>query len=121
MRFLRLGPGNAVIPSGAGSQGRIYGGVFIHHHENGADNETPGNLVICQDNTIHREGDSMNYLIILGAGAALAVAGYLLLKREQRRSTKRVLLLARIAKYNTAEAGGRAAGYYPGSVVDPRD
>ena len=47
----------------------------------------------------------MNYLIILGAGAALAVAGYLLLKREQRRSTKRVLLLARIAKYNTAEAG----------------
>ena len=50
----------------------------------------------------------MNYLIILGAGAALAVAGYLLFKREQR-------------KYNTAEAGGRAAGYYPGSVVDPRD
>ena len=79
--------GQKAIPSGAGSQGRIYGGVFIHHHENGADNETPGNLVICQDNTIHREGDSMNYLIILGAGAALAVA----------------------------------AGYYPGSVVDPRD
>jgi len=95
--------------------------MSIHHHENGADNETPGNLVICQDNTIHREGDSMNYLIILGAGAALAVAGYLLFTREQRRSTKRVLLLARIAKYNTAEAGGRAAGYYPGSVVDPRD
>ena len=59
----------------------------------------------------------MNYLIILGAGAALAVAGYLLLKREQRRSTD----LARLAHYHTAEAEGRAAGYYPGSVVDPRD
>ena len=65
-----------------------------------------------------------SYLIILGAGAALAMAGYLLLKREQRRSTKRVLLLARIAEYNTAEAGATlamAAGYYPGSAVDPRD
>jgi len=33
--------------------------MSIHHHENGADNETPGNLVICQDNTIHREGNNV--------------------------------------------------------------
>jgi hypothetical protein len=63
----------------------------------------------------------MEFLIILGAGAILAGAGYWGLKREQRKSTELVHLLARLARYHTAEAGGRAAGYYPGSVVDPRD
>jgi glycine/D-amino acid oxidase-like deaminating enzyme len=63
----------------------------------------------------------MGYLIILGAGAILAATSYLLLKREQRRGRQRVAILARLARYHTAEAGGRAAGYYPGSKVDPRD
>ena len=62
-----------------------------------------------------------SYLIILGAGAVLAAAGYWGLKREQRRSTELVNFMARLARYHTAEAGGRAAGYYPGSLADPRD
>ena len=59
----------------------------------------------------------MNYLIILGAGAALAVPGYLLLKREQRRSTKRVLLLARIAKYKPRRPGAGPRGITPGPLL----
>ena len=58
------------------------------------------------------------YLIILGAGAILAGASFLLLRHEQRRGTERVKLLARLW---TTQAGGRAAGYLPGSLSDPRD
>lgn len=58
-----------------------------------------------------------SYLIILGAGAILAAWAW----RQFRREQKRRLILARLARYHTEEAGGRDAGYYPGSLSDPRD
>ena len=54
------------------------------------------------------------YLIMAAAGAILAawaIRGFI---REQRRAA----LLRRLKR---ALTGGRAVGYYPGSIVDPRD
>jgi len=59
----------------------------------------------------------MGFLIMAAAGAILAAWAFRQFRREQRRAA----ILARLARYHTAEAGGRAAGYYPGSLSDPRD
>ena len=59
----------------------------------------------------------MEYLMVAASMSILAAVSFRLFLRERRRAP----LLARLARYAAEAAGGRAAGYYPGSVADPRD
>lgn len=54
------------------------------------------------------------HLIMAAAGAIMAAWAIRGFRREQRRAA----LLRRLGRATT---GGRAAGYYPGSLSDPRD
>ena len=57
------------------------------------------------------------YLIMAAAGFILAAWAFRRFRREQRRRR----ILARLARLDGCHGWPDEAGYYPGSLADPRD
>jgi hypothetical protein len=59
----------------------------------------------------------MTHLMVAAASLILAV----IFSRQFLQARRRAPLLARLARYAAEATPDRAAGYFPGSLSDPRD